>query len=151
MNKQGILYLILFANIVQTGTSFSMHGNHYRTLDPMIDFAVPQSLTEHLHEGLIAVETLLASSFDQIDEAGSLLTEISSQLTALNNSYDTMIGKSNINKVYSDDREFLQKMIDRIDSMIHELEKSVKLSEQDESVLQENIELVGQLRSKMGV
>jgi len=152
MNKQSMFYLILLFNIMQTGRVFShMHSTHYRTIDPMVDFRAPQSLTERMQEGLIAVEGMLQGSSGNAEGLGAVLSDVLSELTVLSDVYGSMIGKSNINRVYNEDREYLQKMIDRIDSMIHELERSVNLSDEDESVLQENIELVGQLRSKMGV
>ena len=151
MNRQGMFYLVMFFNIMQTGRVFShMHGDHYRTIDPMVDFRAPQSLTERMQEGLIAVDGMLQGSSNGAEGLGSVLSDVLSELTALSSMYDSMIGKSNINRVHNEDREYLQKMIDRIDSMIHELERSVDLSDEDVSALQENIEMVGQLRSKMG-
>ncbi|MCX5923896.1 MAG: hypothetical protein NTZ68_00515 [Candidatus Dependentiae bacterium] len=150
MNKQEVLYLIIFASVMYAGRVFShMQGNHYRSLDPTVDFRAPQSLTERMHEGLITVEAILQGASGTNEGLGAILSDLSSELVRLSDAYDSMIGKSNRDRVYGGDREYLQKMIDRIDMMIHELERSVNLSDEDESVLRENIELVGQLRSKM--
>ncbi len=139
--------MVLLTMVMQASMSFS-HMNVYRTIDPMLDFVVPQSLTQCLHEGFIAVEDML-SNFSDTQHAGPLLSDVSSALKRLHDTYDTMIGKSNINRLYNDDREFLQKMIDRIDSMIQDLEKSMTLSDADKVALEENVQLVQQLRSKI--
>ena len=72
MNKQKILGFMLLVNVMQTGMVFShIQNSHCRTLDPMVDFRAPQSLTELLQEGLITVEGILHGASENISEVES--------------------------------------------------------------------------------
>jgi len=134
--------------IIFSGGAFSTVGQSF-TFDPMVDFRSPQSLIEILHEGLVTIEGRLNSCCDSNDDIGSMLVAVGSELVKLNESYDSMVNRSKMHTVYSEDIEFLQKMIDKIDTMIHSLEKSVNLSDDNAVVLQQNIELLDQLHGKI--
>ena len=150
MNNKQMLQGVFFLQALLIGSIFSCVSiSAMPTFDPMIDFRAPHSLTEVLQEGLISIEGLLQEGVDKGDEIGSTLSSVSSELFKLNNAYDGMIDRSKIHTVYRDDRAFLQKMIDRIDNMIRELEQSPRLSDQDEQLLNQNIELVQQLQAKI--
>lgn len=140
MNKK-LVYYILFTGYFLRGDALILATeNIILGFDPVSDFRSPHSLTELLHEGLIQVESLL------IDQE---YNQVQMLLRSLSDSYDSMIGKSNIHVVYRDDRDFLQNLIDRIDLMIHELESSSRLLAIDQEVLYRNSDLLYVLRNKI--
>ncbi len=155
MKSKQVFCFRMFAFGLLIGSSFGVQAQQavrsldQRSLDPMIDFRSPYSLTEVLQEGLIAIEADLQGCADNPGEMGEYLSHASSELYRLHGAYDEMINRSKMHTVYRDDREFLQKMIDRIDSMISALEGSSDISEQDSLLLGENRDLARQLQSKI--
>jgi hypothetical protein len=115
-------------------------------IDPILDFRAPYSLTELLHDGLISVQTNIERMLPD-DDKKLILVEAQETLRQLLNSYETMIDRSNIDMVHRDDREFLQSLIDRIDSMISSLERSVDVSDTNLSLFEDNVALLHQLKN----
>ena len=148
MKSKQVFYLRMFLINVSIGlTFFSVNAIQAHTFDPMIDFRAPYSLTELMHEGLISIESILHDCSG--DDMAPSLSRCSSELARLNSSYDEMINRSKIDTVYRDDREFLQRLIDRIDSMIHNLEGSPDLSQEDQALLSENSEQIRSLKERV--
>lgn len=148
MKSKQVFYLrLILISLSISSTFFSFNAVQAHILDPMIDFRTPYSLTELLHEGLISIESILHDCGD--GDMTSALSKSSSELSRLNSSYDEMINRSKIDTVYRDDREFLQRLIDRIDSMIHSLEGTPNLSDEDAALLNENSDLVRSLKERV--
>ena len=121
-------------------------GIDQRSIDPILDFRAPYSLTELLHDGLIKVQTKIERvAYD--DDKNLILVEVQETLKNVIDSYEQMVDRSNIDMVHRDDREFLQSLIDRIDSMIESLERSVDLSDNNLSLFQDNVALMNQLKN----
>jgi hypothetical protein len=147
MKSKQVFYLRTFLINISIGlTFFSVNAIQAHTFDPMVDFRTPHSLTELMHEGLISIESILDGSGEDMT---SSLSRSLFELSRLNSSYDEMINRSKIDTVYRDDREFLQRLIDRIDSMIHSLEGSPDLSQEDQALLSENSEQVRSLKERV--
>lgn len=106
-----------------------------RNIDPMSDLRVPHSLFETLHTGLNSVYVKLDSSGKVSSE---LLHSVQSEVNSLSGSFDSMINTRKMNSVSDEDRAFLQSLIDRIDTMIENLEGSDA---------EENSEIVEKTRS----
>ena len=117
------------------------------TLDPMVDFRAPKSLTELLQEGLLSLEAELRDCVIHIKSSD--ISKIEVQLKQLNDTYDTMVGRSRMNTLYSSDGEFLQKLIDRINTMIQQLEKSDSADEQKRSATRTCAMVLQELQEKI--
>ncbi len=140
-----LMYLVRFEKILPVNRKVKVGA-----VDPMSDFRTPYSLTELLHEGLIEVN----QSVDQIAHKSSsdmptLLGSIETTVNAMLDHYTQMIDSSKIHAIYRDDRDFLQSLIDRIDSMIQSLERGNKIENQHVALLHKDIDLLHQLRDKL--
>ena len=162
MKRKQVTHLRMLVQCLLIGSSLALQAGQsldqrsvdqrsvgQRSFDPMIDFRSPHSLTEVLQEGFIAVEAGLKACENNPDEMEEYLSRASSELQRLHGSYDDMINRSKVHTVYRDDREFLQRMIDRIDSMIEVLEGSSDKSERSGMLLSESRDLVRQFQDKI--
>lgn len=150
MRNKLICYALFLTSLFKTEKMISKNQRAASQLDLMSQLRPPYSLTEILHEGLINLETLLRSGFFQSENTTQQIFEQSEELLqALHASYDGMIDTSKIHAVYRDDRDFLQNLIDRIDSMIADLERSKDLSDQSLDLLRKNVNLLHDLKVKV--
>jgi len=143
MNKKTIVllfFLIFFVNKNQSLIAQSMVNS--------LDFRVPYSLTERLHEGFLSIEGSL-QDFEGSSRSESLQQAIDIA-QSLHGVYDSTIDKSKLNMVYRDDRDFLQNIIDRIDQLIHTLETK-SLTVKDQELIRSGIDLLHRFRDKLGV
>lgn len=113
--------------------------------DPVEDFRPPYSLMELLHEGLNTVLIQLQYQVVDSDQKNSIAKE---ELTRLSKSLDGVSMSTRYNQVIRSDKEFLQSMIDRIDSLIDQLESnssdkdSLETTRSASAELREKIELL---------
>lgn len=110
-------------------------------------FRTPLSLSELLHEGLLAVQ----ENIEQVSQSNSNQAEIILQnsfqkIENLQDLYDLMNSKSGLNEIHADERNFLQNLIDRIDKMIQDLEANSPEFEADHNLIKKNIDLLHTLR-----
>lgn len=125
MKKQSRLSVYLVTALL-IGTNMLANENisFANQVDPIVDLRAPRSLFEVLHNGINDVYV----SFQSALEANANISDISQSaecnINHLSDVYDSMVNTTRNHNVYHDDKEFLQKMIDRITSMIDELENS---------------------------
>ena len=152
MKNRLIYYLLLISYFFKTEKIAAKTSTIKQKLDidPMSDFRTPFSLNELLHEGLSEVQSCL-NQMALVPDANisELLTRSQITISAMIDSYDAMIGSSNLHSMYRDDRDYLQTLIDRIDVMIQNLEGENKMSEQDSQNLYKNVDLLNTLRSRL--
>lgn len=140
-----VMYFFRFEKISSTNRKIRSG-----TIDPISDFRTPYSLTEMLHEGLIEVNQCIDKiSHNASSEISTLLGSIERTVHSMLDSYNGMIDSSKIHAIYRDDRDFLQSLIDRIDTMIQELERGNKIENQHVDLLHKDIDLLNQLRDKL--
>ncbi|MBI2344884.1 hypothetical protein HYV10_02310 [Candidatus Dependentiae bacterium] len=109
-------------------------------------FRAPLSLGELLHEGLL----LLQEDIEQMGvskeyEGSDMLTKSLQKIDDLHSLYDLRNSKSGLNEIHTDERDFLQGLIDRIDQMIQKLEGSS--SESNSDLIRKNIDSLHELRN----
>jgi uncharacterized protein YeeX (DUF496 family) len=127
--------------------SFLMHNLIFSNII-VTQFRTPLSLSELLHEGLLSVQEdieQISQSNDQ--DVDKKLKDSFTKIEELQNLYDLMNSKSGLNEIHADERNFLQKLIDRIDQMIHTLEDNS--SETDNDLIKRNIHLLHTLRTAL--
>ncbi len=149
MKSRLIYYMLLISYFLKGERLAARNRKTIQEIDPIVDFRTPFSLSELLHEGLIEVQNSLNQMMHVVDaDKQELLHRSELTISAMIDSYDSMIDSCNLHAIYRDDREYLQTLIDRIDDMIAKLERSA-LSNQDRQLLQQNIEHMQILKSKL--
>jgi hypothetical protein len=130
--------------------SFWMHNLIFSN-SIVTQFRTPLSLSELLHQGLLAVQedieqvyAMHAISQPHDQEAEKILKESFKKIENLQDLYDLMNSKSGLNEIHTDERDFLQTLIDRIDQMIQTLEGNS--SDSDNDLIKKNIGLLHTLR-----
>ena len=127
--------------------------NNFATTNMLVtQFRTPLSLSELLHEGLLSVQEDIeqVSSSHEDETKNNLMESLLASLQKiehLQNLYDVMNSKSGLNGIHSDERDFLQGLIDRIDQMIQKLEDSSSSSQAD--VIKKNITMLHALRTTL--
>lgn len=150
MKNRLIYYLLLISYFFKAEKLAAKNRKTTAEIDPITDFRAPFSLTELLHEGLIEVQNCLNQMMLVQDaDLQELLTRSEMTISAMIDSYDSMIDRSRLHAIYRDDRDYLQTLIDRIDEIIEKLERSASLPEQETKLLQHNISLLQTLRIKL--
>jgi hypothetical protein len=113
-------------------------------------FRAPYSLSEMLHDGLVFVQNSLGSIVSSGKENSSYIFQlIADKLQDLENLYGQMYAKSMHNEIRRDQREFLQKLIDRIDQMIQQLENDEPNSSYDQELIKKNLDLLHNLKDQI--
>ncbi|OGB85815.1 hypothetical protein A3J41_02955 [candidate division TM6 bacterium RIFCSPHIGHO2_12_FULL_38_8] len=150
MKNRLIYYLLLISYFVKAEKTSVVKRKLPVDIDPVMDFRTPFSLNELLHEGLNEVQSLLQQVALVPDaNVSELLTRSHLTISAMIDSYDAMVGSSNLHAMYRDDRDFLQTLIDRIDAMIQNLEGGNNIDDQGSQSLSRNIELLSTLRGRL--
>ena len=98
-----------------TLSSFTMFCQDTDFLDVMVDFTYPVSVMQSMRQDIS--QALFAAQDHQVSQAASFLEQAASQLDG-------------IDMITQDDRQFIQAMLDKINSLIDQLPE-----EQDRSVL----------------
>ena len=148
--KNRLVYYLLLISYCFKNEKIAANNRKATEIDPVSDFRPPFSLNELLHEGLSEVQSCLNQIFFvQNANVQELLTRSHITITAMINSYDAMISSSKLHIVYRDDRDYLQTLINRIDTLIAELEGGNKISDQDFDLLHKNIESLHALKHKV--
>lgn len=124
MKKQSWLSAYLILSLFITKKSNAQPISTVGSVDPIVDLRAPRSLFEVLHTGINGIYVSLQSGLDSQADVLDLLQTTENELNNLSGMYDSMINTTRTHQVYHDDKEFLQKMIDRITSMIDELENN---------------------------
>lgn len=116
MKKERLLWLaIIQCFVIRTHVQAAKDGPLSNIL--ITDFRSPVSLTETLQEGLNEI----LYSLDQTSD--DFLLHVEQRLTDLNSAFDELSCTTRYNQVLRIDKETLQKMIDKIDRLIEELEQ----------------------------
>lgn len=134
MKKKYSLPLFLILNLCIEKKSEALFVSGVESFDPVVDLRTPRSLFELLHVG---INDVCSSLQFELDNRGNLLTvlqTVENTLNDLSNTYDSMINTTRTHHVHHDDKEFLQKMIDRITDMIDQLENNDSDQEPKEEV-----------------
>lgn len=103
--------------------SLSLYGS-LKSFDPIVDFRTPRSLFEELHVGMNDVYVALESIFSSDADLNGALQNAQSGLVQLSQRYDLLVNTTKNHQVCNEDKEFLQRMIDRIDELLQELESA---------------------------
>lgn len=127
--------------------SFWMHNLIFSN-SIVTQFRTPLSLGELLHEGLLVVQEDI-ENLSQLhgQEAEKILQDSFKKIESLQDLYDLMNSKSGLNEIHADERDFLQKLIDRIDQMIQNLEGNS--SDSDGDLIRKNMNLLHVLRTTL--
>lgn len=99
---------------------------------PVLDFRAPQSLFEHIQIGLHDIYADLETGSQQNSAHASLLQAACHRMDQLTADYDSLINTRRNHQIASEDKQFLQKMIDRIDALIEQLEGSDNQEQSDD-------------------
>lgn len=145
MKKQELFQLALMVCSFSEFILNAQQKRHVKNIDPIMDFRVPKSLMESLQEGVNGVYGSLQSDSFSIDT----LQGVESQLNELVHLYDNNINTTRNNYVNDDDKAFLQKMIDRIDVLIAEIE-GTSTDEHHKSVIRSIHNACQTLKHKVG-
>lgn len=124
MKKQYWLSIYLILSISVKNKSNAQFVVTAGNVDPIVDLRAPRSLFEALHAGINDIYVSLQSGLEDNAELLSIAQGVENDLNGLSDMYDSMINTTRAHQVYHDDKEFLQKMIDRITSMIDSLENN---------------------------
>lgn len=123
MKKRNLLQLGLMVTVSSGMSTQAQQKRSVASVDPIVDLRVPRSLFEELHEGMNDVYLSLESASGMnVEDMANILADAQSGLDQLSSRYDSLINTTRNNQVYNDDKEFLQRMIDRIDQLLEELE-----------------------------
>lgn len=145
MKKQELLQLALMVCSFSEFFLNAQQKRNIKAIDPIIDFRAPQSLMESLQEGINVVYHSLQSG----NIAKAELQNAESQLSDLMSLCDSTMNTTRQHHVNEDDKAFLQKMIDRIDQLIDQLEKTDDKEEQDRSMIRSIRSLCHNLKDKI--
>lgn len=108
-------------------------------------FRAPMSLSELLHEGLLSVQDDIENAAAlEGNAAESMFTATLEKIESLQNLYDLRNTKSGLNEIHTDERDFLQTLIDRIDQMIQKLEGDSSTTQSE--VIKRGVDLLHTLR-----
>ena len=140
MNKR--FHALIFFSLICSIDSFALYGNL------VTQFRTPVSLSELLHEGLVLVQNEIEQvDMTQVDQAQIILTNSMEKIEHLQSLYEERNAKSGLNEVHSQERDFLQSLIDRIDQMINSLEGDA--SDANNQLIKKNIDLLQVLRTSL--
>lgn len=115
-----LVKIVCFDGLIQA----NMYGTH-RKLDPVSDFRYPPSLVEILHTKINNIHCTLDGEIRQIHRSLNL-SSLEQEFLDLSTLYDETVNTSQHHTMRSDDKEFLEKMIERIDQLIAQLEGTDK-------------------------
>jgi len=136
-------YVILTILIHKKNIQTSDIGNFRNNVDPVVDLRTPRSLMEDMHNGLNDVYMVLETGLEEpADNVSHIAQSAQGDLDKLSDMYDSMLDTTRGNQVYNEDKEFLQKMIDRINSMIEALEGNSSVVDNDQEDTQEALRSV---------
>ena len=148
MKNKAMMSALLLVGMVSPDRRTSCNSKLVVGIDAL-QFRTPYSLGELLHDGLVAVEEKVQEGIQSSDSLVSSLEVSAMILDDLHNQYQGIVDKSNMHTMQRDDRDFLQRMIDRIDQMIQTLEGSRSYAEVERSVIQKNFDLLSELKSQL--
>ena len=109
-------------------------------IDPVVDFRTPRSLFEDMHSGLSDVVVELQDSLADNIAIYMVAQSAQNHMDRLSDMYDSISATTRGSQVHSEDKEFLQKMIDRINSMIEALEGNVDQDAHSQDDAQESLQ-----------
>ncbi len=125
-------------------------NNFAKPIFEMSQFRAPYSLSEMLHDGLVFVQNSLDSIVASGTENSSYIFQlIADKLQDLENLYGQIYAKSMLNEIRRDERDFLQKLIDRIDQMIQQLENDESNPSYDQALIKKNLDLLHNLKDQI--
>ena len=140
MNKR--FNALIFFSLICSIDSVALYGNM------VTQFRTPVSLSELLHEGLVQVQHEIEQvDMARVDQAQIVLISSMEKIEHLQNLYEERSTKSGLNEVHSQERDFLQSLIDRIDQMIQTLEGDA--SDENNQLIKKNIVLLQALRTTL--
>lgn len=148
--KSRLVYYLLLTSYFFKAEKIAAINRKSTDIDPISDFRTPFSLNELLREGLMDVSSCLNQIFFVEDaDRLELLTRNQMTISAMIDSYDALSDSSLLHSMYRDDRDYLQTLIDRIDSIIQDLQRCNKIDAQDSNLLHQNIESLNILKGKL--
>ncbi|MBI2353031.1 hypothetical protein HYV11_02185 [Candidatus Dependentiae bacterium] len=104
-----------------------LHHFSIKSLNPFTDFRSPRSLLEEMHIKMSDICLLLESALAKgNDDLSSIFSDVSTSMDYLAIRYGLLANTSKNHRVNHEDKEMLQKMIDRIDQLLKELEDGNK-------------------------
>lgn len=110
------------------------------TVNPIADLRSPRSLCELLHSEINTIYGNLQSSSTSPCELLDALRSANDSFGRLSDAYDTMVNTTRNHQVHQGDKEFLQKMIDRINMLLVDLEPT--LTEPDSAEIEDALRSV---------
>lgn len=112
------MVVIIALNISSAIVSFEKQGQQQSIyVDSMVDFRYPVSVMEQVHTNLAQI--LYSLEFKTVYKGNSTQEVLDTSMETLQEVDDLLVNKHNIKP---EDVDFLQSMIDRIDSLIEHLE-----------------------------
>ncbi len=130
---------------VVLGLILVMHFEYY-SYNPMIDFQVPYSVSEQIHEALFSLERMLHDT--TIKNTDRVLL-VNHRLQDLEQMSQKISDTHTFHAIYRDDRQTLQTLIDRIDALLAILQNDENaLDDQAQKSVQESRTLLTGLKSK---
>lgn len=148
MKNKAIITALLLISTMHWVKKISCNEKSLINIDAL-QFRAPYSLAELLHDGLVAVEHNIQETIQNPDSFVANLEATSVILDNLQNQYFLMVDKSNMHTMQRDDRDFLQNMIDRIDSMIEILEKTRSGMGEKHRLIEQNQNLLSELKLQL--
>ena len=137
MKNKVMYYVVLFLYVFKVEKIFPDHRKIKNKIDPTSDFRPPVSLVELLHERLSNILELCEELAVPVrsHSVSVKLSDIQDQIQMMSDTYSQMAHSSKLHAIYRDDKEFLQRLIDRIDSMIEELQRSPHINTEEKNIL----------------
>ncbi len=151
MKNKVVYYVVLFLYLFKVEKIFSDYRKIKNKIDPTSDFRAPASLVELLHERLSNILQLCEELGVPVrSESVSIkLSDIQDQIQMMSDTYSQIAHSSKLHAVYRDDKEFLQKLIDRIDSMIQDLQRSPHINTEEKNILKSSGAALNQLKNDL--
>ncbi len=115
-----------------------------------LEFRAPYSLTEIMHDGFVEIRNMLDSVANCVScqDVEKSLQDSAQVLRSMIGQYATLANSSNMHAIHRSEKDFLQGMIDRIDQMIEALEAKRSLTPAQRQLVDDNVELLKELRGK---
>lgn len=135
------LFMPLFLVSLST-VSYSVHP---------LEFRAPYSLGELMHDGFVRIQNTLdsvANCMNGADVEVSLQAS-AQELRSMMDQYDTLVDSCKMHAMHRSDKDYLEEYIARIDKMIEALEAKRSLTLAQRQLVDDNVQLLTQLRGKL--
>ncbi len=151
MRNKVIYYIFLCLYAFKFEKVLSNDRKIKNKIDPISDFRAPSSLFELLHEGLGKILQLCEELSTPVrsESASIKFSEIEHEIQLMHDTYAQIDHSSKLHMVYRNDKEFLQKLIDRIDTMIQDLQRSPHINSEEKNILKSSGMALNQFKNDL--